>query len=156
MPHIHDQIDFVTDAYIVHDNRVLLVLHKKLKRWLPIGGHVELDEDTDQALFREIQEECGLQVSLMVTKPDVPIDPRYPMKPLFVPNYMNIHRVSDTHRHITLIFFATSDSGNATLAESEHDDIRWFSRTDLDDAKYDLDTAIKFYALAALDEAQKQ
>ena len=57
MPHIHDLIDFIVDAYIVHNNSVLLILHKKLKIWLPIGGHIELNEDPDEALMREIKEE---------------------------------------------------------------------------------------------------
>ena len=49
MAHIHEKIDFTASVYIVRDNRVLLHMHKKLNMWLPPGGHIELDEDPNQA-----------------------------------------------------------------------------------------------------------
>ena len=57
MAHIHEKIDFVSTAIIVHRDKVLLVHHRGLKLWLPVGGHIELDEDPEEALFREIKEE---------------------------------------------------------------------------------------------------
>ena len=49
MPHIHEKIDFDSDVFIVHDNKVLLRKHDKYKMWLAVGGHIELDEDPNQA-----------------------------------------------------------------------------------------------------------
>ena len=43
MPHIHEKIDFTVSLFIVEGEKVLLVHHKKLDRWLPIGGHIELE-----------------------------------------------------------------------------------------------------------------
>lgn len=57
MPHIHDLIDFTVAAYIVNNGKVALVNHLQLKRWMPVGGHIELNEDPEEALFREIKEE---------------------------------------------------------------------------------------------------
>ena len=57
MAHIHELIDLTVSVYIVHKNKVLMIDHKTLGTWLPIGGHVELDEDTDEAIEREIKEE---------------------------------------------------------------------------------------------------
>jgi NUDIX domain len=57
MPHLHELMDFAVVALVVHQNRVLLIYHKQLQRlhkWLPLGGHLELDENPEQALFREI------------------------------------------------------------------------------------------------------
>lgn len=70
MAHIHEKIDFTVSAYIVHPNldKILLVHHKKFNGWLQIGGHIELDEDSDMALMREIEEECGLKVELLAKK----------------------------------------------------------------------------------------
>ena len=65
MPHIHELIDFVVDIYIVYKDKVLLIHHKELKKWLPIGGHIELDEDPEEALFREVKEECGLEIEVL-------------------------------------------------------------------------------------------
>ena len=66
MPHIHELIDFTVGVYIVHDSKVLLVHHKKFDKWLSVGGHIELHEDPEEALFREVKEETGLEIKLWV------------------------------------------------------------------------------------------
>ncbi|MGH8051761.1 MAG: NUDIX hydrolase [Arenimonas sp.] len=40
--------------------RVLLTHHKKLERWLQLGGHADGDSDLAQVALREAQEESGL------------------------------------------------------------------------------------------------
>ena len=40
-------------------------------KWIPMGGHIELDEDVEAALYREIKEETGLQVEILSKKPDI-------------------------------------------------------------------------------------
>jgi ADP-ribose pyrophosphatase YjhB (NUDIX family) len=69
MPHMHELMDFTVEALVVHENRVLLIYHQQLHKWLPLGGHIELDEDPEQALFREITEESGLEVDILSQKP---------------------------------------------------------------------------------------
>ena len=59
MPHIHYAIDFTVAIFVVHEHKVLLVHHRKLGKWLPLGGHVELDEEPEQAALREAREESG-------------------------------------------------------------------------------------------------
>ena len=49
MPHIHEKIDFTVAIFVVHDGKVLLIHHRKLDQWLPLGGHIELDEDPEIA-----------------------------------------------------------------------------------------------------------
>ena len=90
MAHIHELIDFTIAAYIVFENKVLLIHHKKLERWLPIGGHIELDETPEDALYREIQEECGLKVEIMSDKPE---GHHSNGKYLYTPNYLDIHKI---------------------------------------------------------------
>lgn len=41
---------------------MLLHLHKKLGKWLPVGGHIEQGELPDMAALREIKEESALEV----------------------------------------------------------------------------------------------
>jgi 8-oxo-dGTP pyrophosphatase MutT (NUDIX family) len=38
--------------------------HDKYKIWAHVGGHIELDEDPNEAVLREIKEEVGLDVKL--------------------------------------------------------------------------------------------
>mgnify|MGYP001617513992 CR=1 FL=1 len=151
MPHIHELIDFVVTVYIVYGDKVLLVFHKQLQKWLPIGGHIELDEDPEQALFREIQEECGLEVEILSSKPDIGNEGR---KPLLTPNYLDIHKISDTHSHTSLTYFARAKSDTVMLAEREHEDIRWFSEADLENPKFQIQKDIKFYIKEAIKKAK--
>ncbi|KKW08407.1 MAG: NUDIX hydrolase [Parcubacteria group bacterium GW2011_GWA1_49_26] len=54
MSHIHELIDWTVVAYVVHGEKVLMVYHRELQKWLPLGGHIELNEDPDEALMREV------------------------------------------------------------------------------------------------------
>ena len=56
---------FVASGYIVKDDRILLVNHKKHGMWLPVGGHMEGDETPDQTVKREVKEETGLDVEII-------------------------------------------------------------------------------------------
>jgi len=156
MAHIHEKIDFVVSAFIVHEEKVLLVHHIGQNRWLPVGGHIELDEDTDQALFREIKEETGLtqdQLAILSEKADVAgnaADTKF----LYRPAYLDLHRINETHRHLGIVFFLKAKSDEVTLASEEHHEIRWFSESELGEKKYDVSDAIKFYALEALTAAR--
>jgi 8-oxo-dGTP pyrophosphatase MutT (NUDIX family) len=150
MPHIHEKIDFTVGAYIVFQNKVLLVFHKKLQKWLPVGGHIELDEDPEEALFREIEEETGIkkdQLEMSGKKPDLISEGT---KFLTTPDFLDIHRISDTHKHVGMFYFLKSTTNNVKLEEHAHEDIRWLEEKDLDDTSYNLTAAVKFYAREAL------
>ncbi len=149
MPHIHELIDFAVAAYIVFENKVLLVDHKKLKSWMPVGGHIELHEDPVEALLREIQEESGLTVELLggsVAPEGLGGD----SKPLIAPMYMDAHNISETHKHIGLFYFAKATTDQVKLAEQEHNGIQWFTKEDLEDPIYNVLPYIRFYATDAL------
>lgn len=150
MPHIHELIDFTVTAYVVYAGKVLFVHHKALNRWLPIGGHIELNEDPEEALIRKVKEECGLDIRILGTKPDVRADDT---KVLFAPAFLDIHRISDTHRHVGMVYLAISESSEVKLDEKAHSDIRWFSIEDLDDPRYEIGPVIAFFACEALKRA---
>jgi len=149
MPHINEKIDFTVSAFIVFQNQVLLIDHKTLKLWLPIGGHIELDEDPEQALFREIEEECGLEVEIVAEKPDVASKGT---KWLYRPEYLDIHDINETHKHCAFTYFLKAKSDKVVLAEKEHNQIKWFSKQELDEEKYAIRPAVKFFAQKALEK----
>ncbi|MBI2100739.1 MAG: NUDIX domain-containing protein [Candidatus Vogelbacteria bacterium] len=149
MPHIHELIDFTVAAYIVYQNKVLLCHHSKLDMWVPIGGHVELNEDTDEALLREIKEECGLEVEIVAEKPVWSSKSgEDATKSLFQPTFVNVHQISSTHRHIVLVYLARAKSDQAILEPQEHKQLRWFTAAELADAP--LVESVRYYAGEAL------
>ena len=150
MPHIHTDYDFVIAAFIVHEGRVLLVQHPRYGKWLPIGGHIELNEDPEQALLREIQEESGLQVEILADK--APFAPEAGTKLMPRPSYMDVHEANAPHKHIALVYFARSASSDFKQS-AEHTDMRWLAEDELDDPAYALSTSLKFYARAAIEAA---
>src|SRR3989344_5483224 len=149
MCHIHELIDFVVTVYIVHKSKVLLVHHKKLNKWLGVGGHIELHEDPDQALMREIKEETGLRVKICSPK----LGMRTPgTKFLYTPKFANIHKIDSKHKHATLIYFAKAKTANIRHNKEEHNHIRWFSKEDL--RKIKVKNSVYFYATQALKEVR--
>jgi len=149
MAHIHELIDFTVVIYVVFENKVLLINHKQLKKWLPLGGHIELDEDPEEAAIREVKEESGLDIEIVAEKPEIEDEFN---KLLFRPEYLDIHKVGGNHRHVGIVYFARAKSDQVILAENEHSDIGWFSLKELDGEKLNLGPAIKFYGKKALEK----
>lgn len=149
MAHIHEKIDFTVAIFVIHDARVLLILHRKLGKWLPLGGHIELDEDPEIAALREAKEESGLDVELIGERPPT-TEPG--TRALIAPRFLDIHRISDTHEHIGMIYWARPVGGDVTLATEEHHDIRWVSAAELDSLQPPMTTAVKWYCRKALEE----
>lgn len=149
MPHIHEKIDFTVAIFVVHQGKVLLVLHRNLGKWLPLGGHIELDEEPETAARREAREESGLEVELLGERPPV-TEPG--TRALIAPRFLDIHRISATHEHIGLIYWARPAGGELRLAPAEHHAIRWCAEADLDKLDPPLSGAVRWYCLRALDE----
>ena len=159
MPHIHEKIDFTVSAYIVFGHKVLIRLHDKYNIWIGVGGHIELDEDANAALLREVKEEVGLNVEFLpppMWKP-TPISV-VGLRDLIPPNYMNIHQINETHQHHDLIYFVRTPT-DKVIPESPADQWKWLTKKEvlaLDES--DISDEVKHYclealALAAADEA---
>ena len=136
MSHIHDKIDFTVEVFVVCRNRMLLRKHDKYGIWLSIGGHIELDEDPNQAAIREVKEEVGLDVKLaedlLPFKKDIE---KY--KELIPPKFLNRHYISDKHEHITMVYFATSGTDVITPSQEEvSKEWKWFTVEELDKYEY--------------------
>lgn len=147
--HIHELIDFTVAIFVVRDGRILLIHHRKLNKWLPLGGHIELDEDPEVAALREAREESGFEVELIGERPPT-TEPG--TRALIAPRFLDIHKITDTHEHIGMIYWARPKSGAITLAIEEHHDIGWFASEDLDLLDPPMSNAVKWYCRKALEE----
>ena len=150
MPHIHEKIDFTVEVFIVYRNKVLLRKHDKYNFWLSVGGHIELDEDPNQAAVREVKEEVGLDVKLADDL--LPFQKRTDKyQELIPPKFINRHNISDTHEHVTLTYFGKVDS-DKIIPENKDDIWKWFSKKDLEKNEEGIRDIVLFYAQQALAE----
>lgn len=150
MAHIHEKIDFTVDVFIVHKDRVLLRKHEKYKIWLVPGGHIQPDEDPNEAVIREAKEEVGLDIRLWDGTRRFSKEAGGNIQ-LIPPVSLNRHKINDAHEHVSMVYFATTDSDDV---HTEHEEDRsdewcWLKKDELD--TLDLRSDIRFFAELALD-----
>src|SRR3990172_12074941 len=147
MSHIHEKIDFTVEVFVVYNNRVLLRKHDKYKKWLSVGGHIELNEDPLQAALREVKEEVGLEIEIFGMASSFH-EENY--KELIPPRFLNIHRINKTHEHVSLTYFAKSNTNKLSLSDKElSEGCSWFSKEDLERNDFGISESIRQYALTA-------
>ena len=121
--------DLVVAGYLIHDNKVLLIHHKKLGIWIPPGGHIDENETPDTALRRELKEELNLEIEIL-NRNDVPMKGKI-IKQLAIPFYVNVHNVGD-HDHCCFFYLCKPKNlEKIHVNKSEIKEYSWFSRVDL-------------------------
>jgi len=126
-----------------------------IKCGLVPGGHVELDEDINQALVREVKEEVGLDVYFKKTLPD--------FKPGFIglvpPDFMDIHEVEGVpgHRHMDMVYLMHCDSDQVVPGEGNDrsEEWKWFTAEEIENLTEKIWPEIKYFAKAALKKFSK-
>lgn len=120
------------------------------KIWLSVGGHIELDEDPNQAAVREVKEEVGLDVVLWDGNRKLRHE-RDDFVELIPPVALNRHRISPTHEHVSMVYFASSPSDSVAVGQGgdRSDDWKWVTKEEL--TSMDLRPDVRFYAETALD-----
>ena len=110
-------------AILVHPDggRGLFTHHKKLGRWLQLGGHCDGDGNLPAAALREAIEESGIE--------DLAIDP--------TPVDLDIHLIPDrpgepAHLHLDTRFRILSPTSDFTVSDESHD-LAWLTLDELRD-----------------------
>lgn len=147
MAHIHEKIDFTAEVFIVYNGKVLLRKHDKYNLWLSIGGHIELDEDPNQAVIREAKEEVGLDVVLWDGNQSIKGESGGNTQ-LIPPISLNRHHVNDAHEHVSMIYFGRSTTDHV-VPERVEDEWRWLTKDELQEL--DLRKDVYECAVMALD-----
>jgi 8-oxo-dGTP pyrophosphatase MutT (NUDIX family) len=101
-------------------DRVLLLHHRKLGRWLQPGGHAEPGEQSGEAVaLREAREETGISGLALHAEAPRPLDVDVHAIPA--------HGKDPAHEHLDLRYLVVApDAARAELKADESHAIRWF------------------------------
>ena len=114
--------------------RVLLTHHRKLGRWLQLGGHADGETDVAEVALREAREESGLRQfsPIAAIRPDGLLD-------------LDVHRIPSyrdepAHEHHDVRFLLRVATDEPLRQSAESIDLRWFASDEL--ASLDLDESV--------------
>lgn len=119
-------------AWIVdlEKTHVLLTHHRKLDRWLQLGGHADGDWNILNVAWREAREESGLKH----------------VKPVSESIYdLDVHAIpasskESAHFHYDVRFLFTADRHTPLIISSESKDLAWVPVVDVE--KYSVDDSV--------------
>lgn len=120
---------FTATTFIVHQDKVLLHLHKKLSVWLPMGGHIDRDELPHEATMREIREEAGIEVKLYNPDPAVAMGD---VVQLPRPMHLLLENINPHHQHIDFIYYASCDTADLAPQSGESLTLKWFTAAEVE------------------------
>ena len=110
----------------------LLTHHRKLDRWLQLGGHADGDSDVVRVSLREAREESGLERLSCISAEGT--DWRSSARPL--PLDIDVHRIparatEPEHEHHDIRFLLLAEPGQTIQMSDESNDLAWFELADL-------------------------
>lgn len=150
---------FTATVYVVNDGATALHEHPRLGIRIPPGGHVDRDELPHEAGKREVEEEIGLEPTILGDAPDVPAPDGFALP---TPRYqlcydINVHEDGTVgHQHIDHIYFATVPSRNVDPADGEEGAHIWDWYTPADLRESDLDPDTVQLGVEAIEVAEER
>jgi 8-oxo-dGTP pyrophosphatase MutT (NUDIX family) len=122
--------EFTASVYLIENQKVLLIYHEKLQKWLPPGGHLEQDETPAEAGRREVMEETGFEIEYILQENlslsyanATSIERPYLCLLEEIPPYQH----HSAHQHIDFVYVAKPLQ---QLGPASHH-LRWFTWEDL-------------------------
>lgn len=136
---------FTATVFIIDSQqRVLLLWHKRLARWMPPGGHVDPNELPEETAVRECKEETGLDVEILSASGadaddafrDEPSEGRMLKQPFaMLLEHIPAYEVKNepAHQHMDFLFRARplDETQALVIAAAEADHLRWCTREEV-------------------------
>lgn len=114
-------------------DKVLLTLHRNLKRWMQLGGHADGEPNSLQTALREATEESGIAgirpLSTEIFDVDIHLIPARPAKG------------EPAHYHYDIRYLMQAPNEQFAISE-ESDDLAWWTAADITARAAELDEAV--------------
>jgi 8-oxo-dGTP pyrophosphatase MutT (NUDIX family) len=101
--------------------RALLTLHRKLGKWLQLGGHCDGDANLPAVALREASEESGI-ASLRVDPRPIDVDVHV------IPAYGDVPE----HLHLDTSYVVRAPAGAVPVKSDESHELAWFTAADVE------------------------
>ena len=115
---------FTGSAWIVSPDKssILMTHHKKLGKWIQLGGHADGENDLLKVALREAKEESGIQQFKVLSKKIFDLDIHA------IPQ----HNFEPGHLHYDIRFLFEADpTGEAVIISDESHDVTWIPLEDV-------------------------
>lgn len=97
-------------------NKILLTHHKKLNKWLQLGGHADGDDNVRRVAMKEAQEESGLKEIQFFSNEIIDIDIHE------IPKFQDV----PGHFHYDVRFLLIANDSQPLIISEESKDLAWF------------------------------
>jgi 8-oxo-dGTP pyrophosphatase MutT (NUDIX family) len=133
---------FSVAVYARRGERVLVIEHRRLKTWLPIGGELEAGETPLEAARRELREETGLEGNFRVVRGALD------GVPSGLIGYEE-HQAGSKGLHMNFVFVAEVAPDADVVPNDEFGAYKWVDRGELDRLESPLN--VRQFGFVALD-----
>jgi 8-oxo-dGTP pyrophosphatase MutT (NUDIX family) len=133
---------FSVAVYARKGERVLVIEHKRLKTWLPIGGELEAGETPLEAAVRELREETGLAGTFHT------VAGALDGVPAGLIGYEE-HQAGSKGLHMNFVFVCDIAPNAEVTPNDEFGAFRWVNRAELD--RLDSPLNVRQFGYLALD-----
>ncbi len=112
--------EFLSTVYIVKEGRVLLTFNQKVKKFVPLGGHIDENELPCECAIREAKEESGYDIEL-INGNDLKNNK------LLQNLGIDLDIIKQDHHHINIAYIGKIIGGKEMEQSDEETELKWFS-----------------------------